>query len=199
MAHLGLPNAVDAPKALLQPVRVPRQIVIDHQVRPLKIDALARRVGRQQHLHLRVVAKRLLGLQALLTAHPTVNGDDGLGAPQQGRHTVYQIVQRVAVFREHDELLAGRRGRRRNRPHSVGCRLLGQMVRDSRRGEDLTEQAGKLAPLAILAAAAHRMRQRLQAAQGGDLTLQLINRAGGGRLVQHLGLNRLDLVLGGVL
>ena len=44
LADLRLP----APEALLQPVRVPRQVVVHHQVGPLQVDALAGRVGGQQ-------------------------------------------------------------------------------------------------------------------------------------------------------
>jgi hypothetical protein len=35
MAYFGLADAVNAPEPLFQPVRVPRQVIIDHQVRPL--------------------------------------------------------------------------------------------------------------------------------------------------------------------
>ena len=49
-ADLVLADAVDAPEALLDPVRVPRQVVVDHQVRDLEVQALAGRVGGEQDL-----------------------------------------------------------------------------------------------------------------------------------------------------
>ena len=49
-ADLVLADAMDAPEALLDPVRVPRQVVVDHQVRDLEVQALAGRVGREQDL-----------------------------------------------------------------------------------------------------------------------------------------------------
>ena len=47
VAHLGLADPVDAAEALLQAVRVPRQVVVHHQVGALQVDPLACRVGGQ--------------------------------------------------------------------------------------------------------------------------------------------------------
>ena len=35
VAHLGLPDAVDAAETLLQTVWIPRQVIVNHQVRSL--------------------------------------------------------------------------------------------------------------------------------------------------------------------
>ena len=43
VADLGLADAVDAPEALLDAVRVPRQVVVHHQVGALQVDPFARR------------------------------------------------------------------------------------------------------------------------------------------------------------
>ncbi len=48
MADLGLADAVNTPEALLDPVRVPRQVVVDHQMRAaLQVRAFARGIGRR--------------------------------------------------------------------------------------------------------------------------------------------------------
>ena len=78
VAHLGLADAVDAAEALLEAVGIPRQVVVHHQVGALEVDALARGVRGQQHLHLGVVLERLLRLQPLLAPHAAVDHDDGL-------------------------------------------------------------------------------------------------------------------------
>ena len=65
MTDLRLADPVDTTEALLQPIRVPGQVVVDHQVGALQVDAFARGVGRQQHLHLRVVPEGFLHGQAL--------------------------------------------------------------------------------------------------------------------------------------
>ena len=59
VADLGLADAVDAAEALLEAVGVPRQVVVDHQVGALEVDALARGVGGEQHLHVGIVLERL--------------------------------------------------------------------------------------------------------------------------------------------
>ena len=72
VADLRLADAVDAAEALLQSVRVPGQVVVDHQVGALQVDAFAGGVGGQQHLHLRVVPERFLRRQAVLAADAAV-------------------------------------------------------------------------------------------------------------------------------
>ena len=50
VTDLGLADAVDAAEALFEPVRVPRQVVVDHQVRAaLKVHAFAGGVVRDHH------------------------------------------------------------------------------------------------------------------------------------------------------
>ena len=109
VADLGLADAVDAAEALLEAVGVPRQVVVDHQVRALEVDAFAGRVGGEQHLHLGVVRERLLRLPPLLAAHAAVDDDDRL---LRGRAACamrsLEVVERVAVLGEDDELLARR-------------------------------------------------------------------------------------------
>ena len=83
VTHLGLTDAVYPPKALFQTVRVPGQVVVHHQVRALQVDAFARGVGGEQHLDLRVVAERFLGLEPILATHAAVNCHDGALASQQ--------------------------------------------------------------------------------------------------------------------
>ena len=119
MADLGLADAVDAAEALLDPVRVPGQVVVDHQVGALEVDALAGRVGREQDLDLGVVPERLLRLHPLLAAHAAVDDDDRLRAAEQRRDAALEVVQRVAVLGEEDELLARRWDGRGDRPRAV--------------------------------------------------------------------------------
>ena len=83
MANLGLSDAVDAPEPLLEAVRIPRQVVVHHQMRALEVDALAGGIGRQQYLHLGVVPERLLRLHPLLAAHSAVNHDHRLSRPSK--------------------------------------------------------------------------------------------------------------------
>ena len=185
VADLGLADPVDAAEALLQPVRVPGQVVVDHQVGALQVDALARRVGRQQHLRPRVVPEGFLRGQALLAAHAAVDDDDRILPAEQRRHPLPQVAQRVAVLGEDHELLPRRGAVARNRAGAVRRRRLADPAREARRREDVPEQTRQLAPLRVPAPAPHLRRQRFEPPQGLDLGLQLGARAGGGRLVEN--------------
>ena len=84
MAHLGLADAVDAAETLFDAVRVPRQIVVHHQVGALEVDAFAGSVGGEQNLDFGIVPERLLRLHPLLAPHAAMDHDDGLLAAQAG-------------------------------------------------------------------------------------------------------------------
>ena len=88
MADLGLPDAVDTTEALLDPVRVPGQVVVDEQTGALQIDALAGGVGSDEPVHVGLLRERLLGLAAQLALHPAVDPHNRLGAAEQGSNTV---------------------------------------------------------------------------------------------------------------
>ena len=84
VADLLLADAVDAAEALLDPVRVPRQVVVDHQVRALQVQALAGGVGGDQDLDVAVLGELLGDLAALVTAHAAVDRHDRVGSAEQG-------------------------------------------------------------------------------------------------------------------
>ena len=104
VADLGLTDPVDAAEALLQPVRVPRQVVIDHQVGVLQVHAFTGRVGRQQHPGGRVVAEQLLHLAPVLALDAAVDHHHRFLGPDQPADLHGQVVERVLVLGEEDEL-----------------------------------------------------------------------------------------------
>ena len=54
---------------MLDTVRIPRQIVVDHQVSALKIDALTGGIGRDEHPNRRVVLERFLRFHPVFAAY----------------------------------------------------------------------------------------------------------------------------------
>ena len=82
VARLLLADAVDAAEALLDPVRVPRQVVVDHQVGDLQVDALAGGVGGDEDLHGRVDAEPVLDLSPVVALDAAV---DRRRPPRAGR------------------------------------------------------------------------------------------------------------------
>ena len=59
-----LSDAIYPSNALLELHRVPRQVVIDHHMAELEVEALAARVGRDQHL--RLACERILNFASLV-------------------------------------------------------------------------------------------------------------------------------------
>ena len=94
-----LSDAVDTAQALLETGRVPGQVVVDHQVAELKVDPLARRLGR--HAYLAARPEILLGLPALARVHPAV---DLAGRVTPRFDVLPQMVQRIPVLGEDQEL-----------------------------------------------------------------------------------------------
>ena len=144
MADLRLADAVDVAEALFQAVRVPGQVVVDHQVGALQVDAFAGGVGGQQHLHLRVVPERFLRRQAFLAAHAAVDDDQRRLAAEQGRDALLQVAQRVPVLGEDHQLLMRRGHRPRDRAVAGANRRLPGPAGPSCSREDLAEQARQL-------------------------------------------------------
>ena len=199
MADLGLADAVNATEALLDAVRVPRQVVVDHQVRALQVDALPGGIGGEENLDLGIVTERLLRLQAFLAAHAAVDDDDCAFASQQGGDAPKQITERIAVLGEQHQLLVRRRRRRWNRPRPVRRPVLGEAIGNRRRGEDLAEQGGQFAPLRVGVAVANGQRLAFEAIQRLDLGPQLGDAPRRGGLVEDLLLRRRQLIVRRVL
>ena len=95
-----------AAEALLDPVGVPRQVVVHHQVGDLKIHAFTRCIGRHQNGHVRVLAELFLCRDAVLSARSTVNLDDGGWFADDPGDLLPQVVERVLVLRKDDQLLS---------------------------------------------------------------------------------------------
>ena len=104
MAHLLLVDAVDAPKALLQPIGVPRQVVVHHQAGHLQIDTFTGSIGRHQHAHVRVQPELSLQPTTFVARGGAVNGDDRVVAAQHAGDALVQVVQGVAMLRKDDQL-----------------------------------------------------------------------------------------------
>jgi len=101
---LLLSVAVDAPDPLFEPVRVPGQFVVRHDVAAvLEIDPLTRCVGREQEPRLPVV-ELVFDPRPFLLVHVAVNHENLVG-PRLVLHVLEEVVKRVSVLREQEELL----------------------------------------------------------------------------------------------
>ena len=104
MANLVLADAVDAAEALFDSVRIPGQVVVDHQVGALQVHAFAGGVGGDQDAHVRVGPEQGLGFAALVAVGAAVDGDDGVGRAEHAGDFRVQVVERVAVLGKQDDL-----------------------------------------------------------------------------------------------
>ena len=105
MADLRLANSVDASEPLLDAVRVPGQVVVHHEVRSLQVDALTGSVGCDEYAHVLVLLEHLLCAVPLLTRHATFDGEHCVVAPQKRADLRCQVLKRVLVLGEDDQLL----------------------------------------------------------------------------------------------
>ena len=173
MADLGLADAVDAAEALLDPVRVPRQVVVDHEVGALEVQALAGGVGRDQDPGVDVLGEQLCDLAALLAPDAAVDGDHGVGAAEEIADPLGEVLQGVAVLGEDDDLLAG--------DHRV-----------------VGEQLAELGPLLVGAAVPDPAGELDQVGEDREFLVEFGDRAGGGGGVGDLGFDLLGLLAGQV-
>ena len=175
VADLGLADAVDAAEALLDAIGVPGQVIVDHEVRALEVDAFAGGIVGDHDQDRGVVQEgRHRGLSRL-AGEAAVDLDYGLGAPEAGADPVGEVGERVPRLGKHDQLAAVAFG--------VGH-------------QRLVEDALQLAPLGIGARAAERLGLLLEPGERRDLDLELSDGLGGRGAVDQLLLDRLDLVLG---
>ena len=92
MADLGLADPVDTAEPLLDLVRVPGQVVVDHQVAALKVHAFASRVVGDQHQHVAVLHEPLDDLAPIFAGDATMDDLDGIGAAKARPDPVVQVV-----------------------------------------------------------------------------------------------------------
>ena len=162
-ADLLLANAVDTAKTLLDAVRIPRQVVVHHQVRALEVDAFAGGIGCEQDLHFGKAQEALLCLASLFAPNAAVDQYHRLGASQERANLTLEIGEGVAMLGEDHNLFMRGRDWSRDRARTVRKRSLCNLSGQCGGREDLAQQVCKLAPLGVLAAASHFGSQCLEA------------------------------------
>ena len=106
----GLPVAVDAADALLQPRRVERDVEVDQPVAVgLQVDAFTGGVGGQQHPHRflgRVRGELRADVLTILGRRRALDDGQPVGVAALGQHPL-QPVDGVGVLGEHHDALVG--------------------------------------------------------------------------------------------
>src|SRR5690349_19317738 len=104
MANFCLTDPMNPAKPLFQPVWIPRQVVIDHKVRALKINSFTRSICCNQNLRIDVLLEPLSRFVPLLPTHRTVYFDYCLVPTNQLTKPARKIIERVTVLRKYDQL-----------------------------------------------------------------------------------------------
>src|SRR6266446_2587432 len=92
---------MNASHSLFQPSGIPRQIVVDHQVAELKVDAFASRLSRDTNLRRRT--ELFLSPFPLVRVHPAM---DLAGRISPFLEVLQYLNESVVVLGENDELAA---------------------------------------------------------------------------------------------
>ena len=103
VADFGLANAVDATKALFQAVWVPGQVVVDHEVGVLQVDAFAGGIGGNEDEDVFVGTEFFLDFAAVVALGAAGDGAHCFRRAQQAANAGGKVVQGVFVFGEDDE------------------------------------------------------------------------------------------------
>ena len=76
VADLLLADTMDASESLFEAIRVPRQVVVHHQVGVLKVDAFTSGIGGDENADIWIGTKYRLNAAAFITVGSAVDGDD---------------------------------------------------------------------------------------------------------------------------
>src|SRR6202035_2450237 len=93
MANLLLANTVNAPEALFEAIRIPRQVIIDHKIGILEVHAFAGGVGGEKDTDFGVGTEQGLAFPAFVAVCAAVNRNDGIGCAEDATDFPLQIVQ----------------------------------------------------------------------------------------------------------
>ena len=102
MADLCLTNTMNAAETLLQPIGVPGQVIVNHQMRPLKVDAFTRSIRGDQNANAHILLEKLFCLSPFVTEHTTMDGHNSLIVPKQRPDFSGKIIQCILVLCEDD-------------------------------------------------------------------------------------------------
>ena len=82
VANFGLTDAMNSAKPLFKAVRVPWDVVIDHQMCALEVNTFTRSVGRHEYLDTFVLSESLLCISPLFSPDSAMNRYNGLWPSQ---------------------------------------------------------------------------------------------------------------------
>src|SRR5437868_646743 len=99
MANFGLADSMNAAEALFEPVRIPRQIIIDHEMcPPLKVHTFAGGVVRDHHANHWIRIERSDGRASGFASNAAMKHNNRCRLPDPRRNLLLQIFKSVFWF-----------------------------------------------------------------------------------------------------
>ena len=179
VADFGLADSVDAAETLLKPVGIPRQVVIDHEIRAaLEVHAFAGRIVGQQEPDRRIVVECGDDCAPPVAGDTAVDHRDAFRLAGAVADSAGEIFEGVPGFGEDNDLAPD---------------VFGGVV-DQR----VVENAVELPPLCVLARMAKLSRHALKPLEFGDFSLELGDGLRRGGPVEQLFLAGFDFFAGGL-
>ena len=167
VADFRLTDAVDAAEALFNSVRIPRQVIVDHEVRAaLKVHAFAGGVVRDHHADDRVGIEGGDRGAPGFSCDAAVNHDHGSRVAKPGDNLLLQVFERVLGLGEDQDF-----------PPQPGCRI---------EHDRFVEDRLQLAPLGVLPGKLQAQRASFEVRQNCDLGFEFGERLRGRRLIENL-------------
>ena len=103
VADFDLADAVDASEALFESVGIPREVIIDHKVGGLEVDAFSSGIGGKEDKDIGVIAKAALDEEAFIAMCGTVDGHDGFAVSEEAGDLSLEVREGIAMFGKEDE------------------------------------------------------------------------------------------------
>ena len=165
---------MDTAKTLFQSIGIPRQVVVYHQMRALKVDAFASSIRSDQDAHADILLEELFYFSPFITEHSAVDGNNSFAISEQGTNLFGKVVERVLVFREDDQFF------------TLVILAIHRLV--------ILKQRGKLIPFSVNTADTDIICHLFKALQCLDFNFKLCDGCRSGSVVYDFLLNSLLLI-----
>ena len=136
MADFGLTDTMNPSESLFNPVGVPGQVIIDHEMGALQINPFTGGIGGQEDLNLGIMAEGFLDFQAIFASNSPMNHDHGGFPSQKGGNPGFQIIEGVPVFGKNNQFLMDRGLVGRDGSGHIGFDFFIHGIVGERRGKD---------------------------------------------------------------
>src|SRR3989339_50713 len=103
MTDFGLSNTVYSAKTLFNPVWVPWQVIVNHQMCALQIYAFTSRVSSGQNINIFIVCELFLSQLSFFSAYAAMDNDNSFILTNKTSDFISKILEGVFMLRKYNE------------------------------------------------------------------------------------------------